>query len=375
MEASWVRAEIVWNLSDHCPPLVQGWHQQYPGLADLPQELEAGFMAQALPVAGSWGIYHRPFGHWRALYRWEGQRGCLAFKGSEAYTRDLDVLYDALLDRYAVIHYSVSRPGVPEPTASTTVSVLDRFLFVESKFPGVVLLSEAMAEAERSASVQWAHLQRYGCLARVPLPLVVYRVDEQVAQRVVDCCCARVSRDQQGWVHNLAAQGMAILVYWYPELPLRVSHASQPALAQGIDPASVVAGWITLVARLMGLGYAPADPRSALRGSCVEAQNLTLDGGMVDLDSLRPLDSFRNSAEIFEALERSLELLSRSIAHYLSGDPRAGGDCGPLRQEIVQICRQQGQDLPPELQEYLQAEGTYQRMRLRLDSSARLAGN
>jgi hypothetical protein len=90
---------------------------------------------------------------------------------------------------------------------------------------------------------------------------------------------------------------------------------------------------------------------------------------------MRPLDSFRNQAEIHNAIEQSIEILQRSISLYLVGDRYQGGDCGPLRQEIVQRLRQEQEALPSALREYLKPEGCYQRILLKQRADWRLAGN
>jgi hypothetical protein len=381
---------MVWTLQQQSElyPVVQA---QMPAIGDLLSELETGFVAQTLPVAGHWGPFHRPFGHWRALYRLQPDLGCVAFKGTESYTRDLEVYYRSLLERYAVLDFSIHRPGFADRPSSATLSVLDRFLYVENKFPGTVLMSEAMSEVRISATFQLAHYQRYGCLASVPLPLAVFQVQEHTVERVVQSVCNLVDEHSRAPIEHLASHGFAVLVYWYPHLPLRVGHLGLPshlspderllqlsrAIPQGAQPVSpqlIVEKWLGLVVRQLALGFVPADPRGAIRGTCVDAQNLTLDGGMVDLDSLRPFDSFRNQAELHNAIEQSLETLQRSISLYLVGDRHLGGDCGPLREEIVQRLRQE-EALPAALREYVDADSCYQRILLKQRADWRLAGN
>jgi hypothetical protein len=391
LEVTWVNPPVVWSLRDQSD-LLAVVQARLPAIEEVLSELGTGFVAQTLPVAGHWGPFHRPFGHWRALYRVQPELCCLAFKGTESYTQELEVHYNALLDRYAVLDFSIHRPGLSERPTSATLSVLDRFLYVEGKFPGTVLMTEALSEARTSAAFQLAHYRRYGCLACVPLPLAVYQVQDEVVEQIVQAVCRVVDEHSRACVQRLASPGFAVLVYWFPHLPLRVAHVGLPAdlspderlkqLSHGIpagaalaSPEMIVENWVNIVVRMLALGYVPADPRSAIRGSCVDAPNLTLDGGMVDLDSMRPLDSFRNQAEIHNAIEQSIEILQRSISLYLVGDRYQGGDCGPLRQEIVQRLRQEQEALPSALREYLKPEGCYQRILLKQRADWRLAGN
>jgi hypothetical protein len=195
--------------------------------------------------------------------------------------------------------------------------VLDRFLFLENKFPGAVRLREALDEAELSAQFQLAHLKSYGELARVPLPLAVHRLDNQLNQELASRVCRRLPERHHERVWALLPLG--VLVYWYPTLPERASHVRVPfeALRQMLDPEAVMRSWIQLAGRCLQLGWTPCDPRCALQGMCLEPQNLTLDGGMVDLDSLRRLDSFTDPAP---AIEYTLQVLARSLGDF-SGKP------------------------------------------------------
>ena len=389
LEVTWNTAPIVWSLQgSELNAIVQA---QMPAIQEVYSELETGFLSQTLPVCGHWGPFHRPYGHWRALYRLQPELGCLAFKGTESYTQQLETHYQAMLERYAVLDFSIHRPGFSDRPLAAIHSVLDRFLYLESKFPGTVLMPEAVSEVQSSAAFQLAHYQRYGCLARAPVPLAVYRVSDDAVDRIVQAISSLVDETSRCLVRQMAVQGFAVLVYWYPNLPLRVGHLTLGAelspderlkqlsltIPEGPTPNSpqlVVDSWLNLVVRMLALGYVPADPRSAIRGTCVDAQNLTLDGGIVDLDSMRAFDSFRNPSEIYNAIEMSLEMLHRSISLYLVGDRFLGGDCGPLRQEIVQRLRRE-ESLPAALREYVDADSCYQRIALKQRADWRLAGN
>lgn len=327
--------------------------RQTPALTGLLQDLTAHFPYQEQPLPGEWGPYCRPRQHWRAFY-YKMDEGALAFKGGEAHSHDFSGMLDVMVRQSATLSYSLARPGAVHRHNLALLSVLERFLFVENKFPGVVLLSEALAEAERAREFQRAYFGRHGRLARVPLPLLVHRIEESRTQSLVDQVCARVSAESQPRVRALGQGGLGLLIYWYPQIPLRVGHLDLPglsadfslrarlaALSHGRSPQEVVESWVGLLAEMLGLGYVPCDPLASLSGMCVEAHNLTLDGGMVDLDSLRPLASFRSSAQAVVAIERSLEILNLSIADFLLGDRGATPPSAALRTQVLAHCRQQ----------------------------------
>ena len=296
--------------------------------AQLPNLNTYPVQDEVLP--GEWPPYFRPRGHWRCLYQWESW-GCLAFKGGESHSPHFDGMLDIMERNQMIFRY-----GFDEQPQSVRLSILERFLILENKFPGALRLQEALDEAQLAAEFQQAHLERYGELARVPLPLVVHELPSDLGLSLAEKLCSRLPCRQHGRVHSLLPLG--VLVYWYPTLPERVSH--QHGQRPG-DPRPAVEAWLELLTRCLLLGWVPCDPCSSLQGMCLEAQNLTLDGGMVDLDSLRRLDSLRNPRP---AIERSFEILAASIAHYLTGKPGPGLP-GAIRQQVLSRCVDSEQEI------------------------------
>jgi len=236
-------------------------------------------------------------------------------------------MLDAMQSQTMTFHY-----GFGEAPRSVEMTVLDRFLFLEQKFPGAVCLHEALGEAELAAQFQLAHLRRYGQLARVPVPLAVHQLDNQLCQQLAARLCRRLPERHHRRVEALLPLG--VLVYWYPTLPERVSHIPLPLegrldrLRELVDPDRLIDSWIELVRRCLELGWAPCDPRCSLQGTCLEPQNLTMDGGIVDLDSLRRLDTFPDPAL---AVEHTLQMLGRCLAEF-TGQPV---DFAQLRQRLT----------------------------------------
>lgn len=290
-------------------------------------------------LPGQWPPYHRPKGHWRCLYQWDSW-GCLAVKGGESHSPHFDSMLEIMERQRLTFRY-----GFDEQPQNARLSVLERFLFVENKFPGAVRLQEALDEARVAADFQLAYWRRYGELARAPLPLVVHQIPQELERSLLELLCRRLPARHHGRVQALLPLG--VLVYWYPTLPERVSHVRLPEgehwqfLRQLLDPRQVVESWIELLTRCLLLGWVPCDPRSSLQGMCLEAQNLTLDGGMVDLDSLRRLETFHDPRS---AVERCFEVLAASIAHFLTGKPGPGHPAS-LRQHVLSQCKESDHEL------------------------------
>ncbi|MBT9583412.1 hypothetical protein IV102_08680 [bacterium] len=386
MEFPWFQGEPVWELARVQPQLHAAIRDQVPQLAGLLTDLSSHFPAQTQPVPGQWGAYQRPRSHWRAFYYSIGPHSVLAVKGSEAHSQDFSAMLDVMARQSASLSYSIARPGAPHRHSQAVMSVLERFLFIENKLPGVVTLGEALSQAQRSCQFQAAHLRQHGQLARVPLPLLVHRIHPGQTGQIVSQICSRVEADHHPRVQALATDGLGVLIYWYPALPLRVAHLEIPplsaqvslqqrlsALGHGDLPGLIVDRWTQLLARMLCLGYVPADPLSSLQGLCLEAHNLTLDGGMVDLDSLRPMASFPNQAHVQLALERSLEVLTQSLIQFLSGDPaHLTAASGAVREQVARLCREAGDRghlMPEPLARFLNAQSAFDSLVLSLQSS------
>src|SRR5690606_12963923 len=69
----------------------------------------------------------------------------------------------------------------------------EHFPLFEGKAPGTVLLSEAMGEAATALDVQRRHLEHYGSLMRLPVPLFVWRLQADDEARTRDCLASAVS--------------------------------------------------------------------------------------------------------------------------------------------------------------------------------------
>jgi hypothetical protein len=85
-------------------------------------------------------------------------------------------------------------------------------------------------------------------------------------------------------------------------------------------PDAVVDRWIRLFARLLALGYLPAVASQNVTGQAVQAQNVVVGGGFVDVDSLKPIDAFGSERELVESYGITMITFVHTLAAYLFGE-------------------------------------------------------
>lgn len=241
--------------------------------------------------------------------------GLLAFKGTEPHSPDWNAWMLELATERLHVEATLGDPSSSGVTACAELSVLEKLALVEHKVPGSLLVSEALAEAQRAWAFQSAYVGRHGEAARAPLPLAVYRWPDEVSRRVEETLAPLLSRAARGIVHDLCAGGLGAYVYLTRCKPTRVAHLSvAPAgRARGyadrvmdlralVDPEVTILRWIELVARMLALGFIPKDPASVLSGDCLQHQNASIDGGLADLGSVVHVDAFGDDRALRSAL-------------------------------------------------------------------------
>ena len=384
------RPERIWSAGSEARELFAQYSGAWPGLADALGELDHG-----LPVQREWsfaddGPFTRPDRHVRAYYldlprAGHAQAGVLAVKGTEVRAQNLEDMVRRLARHWNI--YSSSLGGysrnrwVPD---HALLNSLERFPVAEGKAPIGVPLGEALEEARAALAVQVAHHARYGAFAHAPFPIGVFRWPASVTaeyravvDRFLDEKAVRI-------VHAQTEEGFGVYIYHYPVVPHRVSHLRVPDvghetsfdqrlahLAAHGDPARAVEGWLAFTARLMCLGFVATDPANACRGYCVEPQNLVVDGGVVDMGSLRRMESLTNPVQARFAIDKTVRTLARSIIYFMvgsEGGTELFGDRTPdpfrhVWDDIARRVRAEqsaGKPLPAALARALECRGAYQ---------------
>lgn len=272
------------------------------------------------------GPYSRPFEHRRCFYYSFDSGGTLGFKGTEPLADDFpeEVRHIESM-RVAFVH-----------------SALNHFVATEHKVSLGVSVDEALNQAEITARFQADFLQRFGRLARVPVPLLVTKWPPRVREALVETLKPFLAETSFANLLRVTEAGLGALVYYYPSLPLRASAAARETVAdllmpeaaypqrmgnsfaqrleklrERAEPWETIDGWIGLLADMLLLGYFPFD--TYYMGHCLQLQNLCIDGGCVDTDSLVPMSSIHDDGYFYELLLQGTLALAQSISMYLRG--------------------------------------------------------
>jgi hypothetical protein len=309
--------ELVWSLDAEHPELLS----QLP-----PDTFPLDFDPPARLTPFREGARIRPPGHRRTYYDLRGH-SVIAWKGTEPISAE----YPAWVSDMAAqrLHVEVTFGPIMRDvlTSRAELRALDKWSLVEGKVPGGYTVREGLAEARAAARYQRVHLERYGELARIPLPLAVYRWPDEVQRRAEAALRPHLS-PRVGAIEPLGGY-----VYAYPSVPLRLLeltlrdvqpgfgyHARLAALPPELAPRQLVERWITLVARMLASGFVPKDPTAVMTGDCLQPQNVVLDGGVADVESLVPTAELDERA-LADALRRTLAELTSSIVRLLFGTP------------------------------------------------------
>lgn len=329
------RPQLAWHLAERAPRLLESVLDAVPELAEPLEMLRAHVPVPRLLHPSGAAPFVRFAGHGRsfcvAFPTPSAPDGHLVFKGSEHVTND----YESWLDEQAAVWVRIAARQETHFWADGGIEaemrVLDKWAVLEGKVPGACTLEEARGEADVAASVQTAFVARYGATARAPLPLLSHRWPDASVERVRRALRPRLSPGAWTIAQRRLEQGLGLYVYYYPGFPVRLAHlgigdAQELGLSTRLaqvdeifDWRDTAESWLDLTAKLVALGFLPKSPDSLLSGDCLQYQNLVLDGGIADLDSMVHVDAIPAERQIRDVLRRTLLELTKSIATLLLG--------------------------------------------------------
>jgi hypothetical protein len=178
-------------------------------------------------------------------------------------------------------------------------------------------IDECQREQRLTSAFQQRHLDRYGELAQVPLPLLVHEYTGRDVARYVDTVGRHLPNAAFERIEGRARTGLGIEIYYYPNSPVRVEnlqHAGVP-LAVDVDSAEdTIKRWATLAARLLSLRFMPYVTWNRAWGSCLDFGNACLDGGFCDLLSLTPFESIGNNRLFRACLRDTVGVFTETVS-------------------------------------------------------------
>ena len=174
------------------------------------------------------------------------------------------------------------------------------------------------------------------------MPLLVVQWPPQVRDALLETLQPFLVPTSFANLLRVTEPGLGALVYYYPSLPLRASHAAPDKVAdllvpdaaypermgaslaerleklrERAEPSETIDSWIGLLADMLVLGYFPFD--TYYMGHCLQIQNLCIDGGCVDTDSIVPMSGVQDERYFIELFLQTTLALASSISAYLRG--------------------------------------------------------
>jgi hypothetical protein len=376
-------AKVVWDLTTFPggEAVIHRLSDNEPALASALRRLQ-----QDVPIARTCASfvaepYCRPFEHRRCFYFSFDSGGTLGFKGTEPLADD----------------FAEEVRHVESLRAPFSRSALNHFVATEHKVPLGVSVHEALTQADITARFQADHLARYGRLARVPVPLLVVQWPPKFSDALLEALRPFLAPTSFDNLLRIIEHGLAALVYYYPSLPLRAAGAAPDKVAdlsatemlpertgvsfaerldklrERVEPSETVHRWIDLLVDMLLLRYFPFD--TYCMGHCLQAQNLCIDGGCADTDSLVPMSTIGEGRYFNELFLNGSLALALSISRYLRGtwaENHANHVIVSLVwEELHRRLRArlaQGENCDPRLERVVKCRGLFARLELFLGS-------
>ena len=291
-----VEGKQIWSLKTEAPDLWLRLSRAQPWLAKLLD----GKLANKFPMAPTLEPFERrtsvrPTSHNRAFYLKHGKGAVIAVKGSECIDPQLERAFRQLA------------------TWGRRWAITEDFPLKEQKLPYAVHVEEAVGEANLTLRFLRAYTRHFDELPPFPIHLSVYRIAPALAKSYFKTIARWASDRARTECAAIGRDGLAVYLYFFPHMPRRLSHtvpssfpgggvvdaASRDALLaeRGFDAKLATESFLSLVGRMLALGFFPLSMASHGIGYCTSAQNVTIQGGMVDAESLHPFDKVKTDWE------------------------------------------------------------------------------
>ena len=323
-EITFKDASVVWDLKTDCPALYAklATSKHEPWLTTWLAET-----ARAVPTSSSHHPFEgsgwcRPPGHARAMYRsLASVSSTLCIKGTEAYCPDLD---------------SELEQGTKRDMHQKYVNQIEWWLRAEQKAPYVYSVKEGLTEAKIAADVQLDYYDHFGRFAKLPIPLRVYKFPDALRARYLAKLQSVCGPGVTDLAEFVVSTGLGAYCYLFEGTYQRVDVLGHPAAAerggypgrrqalQGyldrFDLDQSMTSWIELAVELLSIGWIPTNYNADSTGQMVRFINATIDGGFVDMDSVRRISDVRSDQDFFKSFWYMICELSSCYAVAMSGN-------------------------------------------------------
>lgn len=308
------KMQAVFDAEAGTPELIDAIAAELPQIRDVMASLR-----NSLPLAphsgvgpiGRSGFYRIP-NHYRSVCfvlppraANEPSPGVIVFKGTEPLIADFPTYFDWML--------GAPFRGSPLPLAL-------HFPLDMKLPPAAMWIEECVAEQKVTSTVQQLFFKRHGRLARLPVPLFVFKMTPQQVARYEEVILTGVPADGMKKIRNKLIDGLGVEVYYYPELPVRAADLfvgnAREALKASLGTEQVedtFRKWIKLLAEVLCLDYMPFAPWHHGMGGCVDPGNACIDGGFNDLLTLVPFDTILTDALFRRSLMATIQMLGESM--------------------------------------------------------------
>jgi hypothetical protein len=268
-------------------------------------------LRESLPLVSNAGVgplggFYRLPNHYRSVsFMLEAGSGVVVFKGTEPLLPDFPAYFDWMLN--APFRASALPLGLHFP--------------LDMKLPPAAMwIEESRAEQAVASKLQQQYLARHGQLARLPVPLFVFKMTPAQIGRYEEVVRPRISAEAFWKFKNKLADGLGVEVYYYPELPVRVADLFvgnvRETFKAALAPEQIEAtcgSWIRLLAEMLCLDYMPYVPWHHGMGGCVDPGNVCIDGGFNDLLTLTTFDAIPDEVLFRRSMQATIQMLAESM--------------------------------------------------------------
>jgi hypothetical protein len=258
-------------------------------------------LASHRPVSGS--LWCRPAGHARAMYSpLPVGSSTLCVKGTEACSPAIESELEEAVKRDMHAKY---------------VNQLEWWLRAEQKAPYVYTVKEGLTEARVAAQMQVDYHRRFGRLARLPVPIAVYKFPESLRVAYLTKLRSLCSPGLHELAEFVVGSGLGAYVYFLEGTYERVDVLGTPAAAEkggysrrkeelaarvaASDVKASLIAWVRLVVELLAIGWLPTNFNADSTGQMVRFINATIDGGFVDVDSARRISDVPSDQDFYKS--------------------------------------------------------------------------